>query len=206
MHQGGVPADRGILPDLNLDPFFTPGVALDDGLRWSTSPTVTNLNAMLGFIFIRLHSLLDYTAKLAREAECLRSDFKSYPKLASAGFLFGHRSKLKINKAKGSLFEPSDEIAETELLRNLVIHDGLLDDMPKAYEMIEAGRAVERYLLLPDRVNGQFERFKNRHRFYGREDKINLRLPALIRDFQTRQVVSLKLIRSELGAGGTSAN
>jgi hypothetical protein len=72
----------------------------------------------------------------------------------------------------GTLFEPCDEVAEVELIRNLLIHDGLLDDMPKAYEVIEGGQAIERFVLMPDRKNGQFERFTNRHRFYGRGDKI----------------------------------
>jgi hypothetical protein len=191
---------------LNLEPFFTPGVPLEDGVRWSTSPTVTSLTATLGFIFVRLHSLLDYSAKLARETDCLKTDFKAYPRLASSGFLFGKRSGLRINKKPGSLFEDADEIAEIKLIRNLVIHDGLLDDMPKAYEVIESGKPTERYLLMPDRKGGQFESFKNRRLFYGREDKINRRLPLLIRAFQAREVETLKLIRVGLKMGGDSTN
>jgi hypothetical protein len=74
------------------------------------------------------------------------------------------------------------------------IHDGLLDDMPKAYKVVADGRAVEKFVLLPDRgPEGRLERFKNRNLFYSREDKINLRLPALLNAFQARQVVTLKL-------------
>lgn len=180
----------------NLEPFFTPGIPLEDGTRWSTSPTVTMLFSTLGFLFIRLHSLLDYVAKLACEVERMPSDFSRYPKLACSNFLFGDRKRLKLNKVAGTLFEPCDEVAEVELLRNLLIHDGLLDDMPKAYEVIEGGQAIERFVLMPDRKDGQFERFKNRHRFYGREDKINLRLMTLVRSFQMRQVATLKGIRT----------
>ena len=191
---------------LNIEPFFTPGIALEDGTRWSTSPIVTNLNATLGFLFIRMHSLLDYLAKLAKETESLQTNFTIYPRLASANFLFGKRNKLSVNQRKGSLFESCEEVAEVELVRNLLIHEGLLDDMPKAYEVIQGGVAVERFVLMPDRKNGQFERFKNRRLFYGREDKINLRLASLVRAFQAREVETLKGIRAGLNPSiGTSA-
>jgi hypothetical protein len=42
---------------LNCEPFFTPGVHVEDGVRWSTPSTVTKLTATLGFLFIRMHSL-----------------------------------------------------------------------------------------------------------------------------------------------------
>lgn len=183
---------------LNLEPFFTPDIVQPDGVRWSTSPTITNLHATLGFLFIRMHSLLDYLAKIARETENLRADFSIYPRLSSSNFLFGHRHKLRLIQRKGSLFEPCDEVAEVELIRNLLIHDGLLDDMPKAYEVIQGGLAVERFVLMPDSKDGQFDRFKNRRLFYSREDKVNLRLAGLVRAFQEREVETLKGIRAVL--------
>lgn len=183
---------------LNLEPFFTPGIAVPDGIRWSTSPTVTTLNSTLGFLFIRMHSLLDYIAKLAREIDALRSDFKSYPRLASANFLFGNRRKLRIGALPGSLFETCDEVTEVELVRNLLIHDGLLDDLPKAYEVIENGIAIERFMLFPDRRDGRLERFGNRHRFYGGEDKINLRLAGLVKAFQLREAATLRALKEQL--------
>lgn len=180
---------------LNLEPFFTPGIPQPDGIRWSTSPTVTMLFSTLGFLFIRMHSLLDYLTKLAHEVERMPRDFSRYPRLASANVQFGKAKHSRIGTMPGTLFEPCDEVSEVELIRNLLIHDGLLDDMPKAYEVIVGGQAVERYVLMPDRKNGRFERFKNRHRFYGREDKVNLRLTTLVRGFQVRQVETLKSIR-----------
>jgi hypothetical protein len=72
------------------------------------------------------------------------------------------------------------------------IHDGLLDDIPKAYKVIEAGKAVEKFVLLPDRgPEGRFEKYKNRNLFYNRDDRVNLRLPGLISGFQSRQVATL---------------
>jgi hypothetical protein len=147
-----------------------------------------------------MHSLLDYLAKLAMETENLRTDFTTYPKLVSSKFLFGQRNRLALNDCRGSLFEPCEEVQEVESIRNLLIHDGLLDDMPKAYEVVQNGVAVERFVLMPDRANGQFERYKNRRLFYGREDKINLRLASLVRAFQLREVETLKGIRENFAS------
>lgn len=180
---------------LNLEQFFAVDIPVPDGLRWSTSPSVTMLNSTIGFIFIRLHSLLDYFAKLTWEVENLQDDFTLYPRLASTNFLFGQRRRLQVNRHPGSLFEACEVVDEVELVRNLLIHDGLLDDMPKAYEMIADGVVKERFVLFPDKQKGRFERFKNRHRFYAREDKINLRLVALVREFQSRSVETLRSIR-----------
>ncbi len=145
-----------------------------------------------------MHSLLDYLTKLAREVESLRTDFATYPKLASSNVLFGDKHKLRIGNHAGTLFETCDEVAEVERIRNLLIHDGLLDDMPKAYEVIKKGVAIERFVLMPDASGAQFERFKNRRLFYSREDKINLRLTGLVRAFQRRQIETLKAIRFQL--------
>ncbi len=51
---------------------------------------------------------------------------------------------------------------------------------------------------MPDRIGGRFDRYKNRAFWYGREDKINLRLPALIDAFQSRQLATLQLARDRL--------
>jgi hypothetical protein len=186
---------------LNLDPLFYPPMKEPDGTRWLTSPIVTNIYAVLSFIFVRLHSLLDYTTKLAFEMEHLRTDFSSYPRLASSNILFSDRKRISYDRGVATLFEPCELIAEVELYRNLIIHDGLLDDMPKAYKVIEHGQAVEKFILLPDRgPEGRLERFKNRNLFYSREDKINRRLPALVNAFQARQVVTLKLMLEQLNA------
>jgi hypothetical protein len=100
------------------------------------------------------------------------------------------------------LFELVEPITEIELVRNLVIHDGLLDDMPKAYKVIRGGQTVEKFLLMPDRTEGRWDRYKNRRLFYSREDKINLRLPSLLESFQRRQVATLKLALARLQAVG----
>ena len=180
---------------LNLDPLFYPSVDEPDGLRWATSPVVTNIHATLSFMFIRLHSLLDYTTKLVFEAENLRNDFASYPRLKSNNILFGDRKGVALNGTPGSLFEACEVVTEVEVYRNHIIHDGLLDDMPKVYKAIVDGHVVEKFVLLPDRTpQGHLEKFKSRNLFYSGEDKINLRLPSFVADFQQRLVATLQRI------------
>ncbi|MBY5700699.1 hypothetical protein [Rhizobium leguminosarum] len=186
---------------LNTENFFYPTLKHDDGTRYSTSPVTTKLVAFLGFIFNRMHSLLDYTVKLASEAEHLRHDFARYPKFSSSSLQFGDRKRVGFNGETGTLFETCEFMTSVETLRNHLIHDGLLDEMPKAYEEIKAGVAVEKFLLFPDMTDGRFDRFKNRNLFFGREDKINLRLPEFVAEFQARQVATLERILVTLQPG-----
>jgi hypothetical protein len=177
---------------LNLDSLSPTSISDSDGFRWVTSPTVTRLHATLGFIYIRLHSLLDYLTKLCFEAENLRSDFSQYPRLASSGVMFGDRKRLKQVRLPGTIFEYEDIVREVELFRNQIIHSGLLDDLPKVYTETHSGTIVQKFILLPDRSSsGAFEKYKNRFLFYAREDKINERLPLLVNSFQERQIATL---------------
>lgn len=183
---------------LNTEPLFYPPIRQDDGIRYNTSPTVTKIFAFLTFVFVRMHSLLDYTVKLALEVEGLPKDFSKYPKMRSSNEQFGSRKKVSFNKLPGSLFEECEFITWIETLRNHLIHDGLLDDMPKAYEQIENGAAVEKFLLFPDMTGGRFDRYGNRSLFFSREDKINLRLPEILKEFQERLKVTLEGILKQL--------
>lgn len=178
---------------LNTEALFFPPIKHDDGIRYNTSPTVTKLFALLTFLFVRMHSLLDYIVKLALEAEGIPRDFTKYPKLRSSNEQFGGRKKISYNKHPGSLFEDCEFITFVETLRNHLIHDGLLDDMPKAYERNENGVTMERFLLFPDMTAGRLDRFGNRNLFFSREDKINERLPEIIAEFQARLIVTLGL-------------
>lgn len=177
---------------LNLETFFAGYAPAGDDTRYTSSPITTKLTATLGFIYIRLHSLLDYVTKLAHEAEHLRTDFTSYPKLASANILFGAAKHLAIHGRAGSVFESCDEIDEIETVRNRLIHDGMLDDMPKAYEVWKAGQVTERFVLLPDRTGRSFDSFKARRLFYGGDDKINMRLHILVRSFHKKMAETLR--------------
>lgn len=191
---------------LNLEELFFPEVPEPDGVRWSTSPVVTKIFALLGFVYIRLHSLLDYVTKLAVEIEYIKTDFAKYPKLSSKSLLYGDRKRVSINGQVGTLFELCPELTEVETVRNHIIHDGLLDDMPKAYRVILEGVCIEKYVLFPD-INdgGRFDVFVNRNLFYGGEDKINLRLPTLVSNFQIRLVRTLHRLLVALEGSGSNA-
>jgi hypothetical protein len=185
---------------LNVEELFYPPVLEEDGTRYCTSPVVTTLIAVLNMVYVRLHSLLDYATKLVVEIEKLRANFSTYPKLASSGTLFGGHKRVGWGGRAGTLFEDCDTVDEVELFRNQIIHDGLLDDMPKAYMVIKGAAAVEKFILLPNRVGPQFSRYRNRHLFFGAEDKINLRLPTLLADYQARQVTTLEMLLARLQA------
>lgn len=185
---------------LNTEALFFPPIQQDDGIRYNTSPTVTKLFALLTFAFVRMHSLLDYTVKLALEVEGLPQDFTKYPKMRSANEQFGSRKRVSFNKLAGTLFEECEFVTLIETLRNHLIHDGLLDDMPKAYERIENGTAVENFLLFPDMTEGRFDRFGNRNLFFSKEDKINERLPEILSEFQARLKATLENILQQLPA------
>lgn len=180
---------------LNLEELFYPKIAEDDGVRIVTSPVVTKLYALLGAVYIRLHSLLDYVTKLAIETEGIKSDFETYPLLASKNRLYSDRKKVSLNHREGTLFEACNLIAEIEAVRNHLIHDGLLDERPKAYRVIAGGVCLEKFILFPDRSpEGRFAAYKNRNLFYGKEDKINIRLPDLVAEFQVRLLTTLKFL------------
>lgn len=183
---------------LNTEPLFYPTIQQDDGIRFNTSPTVTKLFALLTFVFVRMHSLLDYIVKLAIEAEDLPQEFVKYPKMRSLNEQFGSRKKISFNKSAGTVFEECEFITMIETLRNHLIHDGLLDDMPKAYERIEQGTASERFILFPDMTKGIFDRYGNRNLFFSKEEKINERLPEIITEFQLRLKVTLEMILARL--------
>ena len=184
---------------LNLETLFFPEVDEPDGVRWVTSPVVTKIFALLGFIYIRLHSLLDYSTKLAIEVEHLKTEFAKYPRLSSKNVLYSDRKRVSFNGKTGTLFEQCAELTEVETVRNHIIHDGLLDDMPKAYRVICKGVCIEKYILFPDRSDeGRFDSFSNRNLFYGSEDKINLRLPVLVANFQLRLVHTLQPLLAKL--------
>lgn len=136
--------------------------------------------------------MLDYTTKLAFEVDHLRDSFETYPKLSSSNIQFSDKSRISINNMAGTVFETNKLITEIEVFRNLIIHNGLLDDLPKAYKVVKDGVDIEKFILMPDRSeNGHLEKYKNRNLFYSKEDKINLRLTGLISDFQIKMAKTL---------------
>lgn len=177
-----------------------------DGVVFSRSPKVTQLFANLSFIFIRLHSLLDYCVKLAIEAARPPAAFQNYTRMASRGRQFGDRKSVTWNGRQGTLFEDCELVRTVETLRNHIVHDGLLDALPKVYERYSEGSLVERFILFPDMTGGRLDSFVNRNLFYGREDKVNLRLTAFISEFWDRLAETLGMIEADLSSAVGAAN
>lgn len=98
---------------------------------------------------------------MAYEVEHLKTSFAEYPRLSSRHKLYGDRRHVSWNTKAGTLLEACEMAVEIETFRNLVIHDGLIDQYPKIYEKRKGGIAVERFLLLPDRVGGRLSTSMN---------------------------------------------
>ncbi len=154
-----------------------------DGTRWHSGPTTTKLFAFLNMIYVRLSSTLDYTMRIAHEAENLQKSFVKYPKLASHNVLFGRNARLAKIKTKDTLLERSELTREIGLVRDLVTHEGLIDDLPRVYQTVSNGIRTERFILLPDRNGNGWAKHGNRKLFYSGEDRVNLRLPGLVRSY-----------------------
>ncbi|MCS0384583.1 hypothetical protein ND925_17655 [Vibrio diabolicus] len=182
----------------NCEEMFYPKIEEPDGIRYVTSPVVTKLYAMLSFIYIRMHSMLDYTTKLALECENIKTDFDTYPRLASKNKLYSDKRGVSLNNVSGTIFASCSFINEIEAIRNHVIHNGLLDDLPKAYRVVADGCCVEKFILLPDiNDSGRFESYKNRNLFFSQENKINEKLPSIINEFQKRLIETLEQLAEE---------
>lgn len=167
------------------------------GVRFSVSSETALLHAHLETIFVRMRSLLDYSVKLAMEAERNELDFSKVVKLCGASSQYSDRKNLQMNETEGTVFAKDELIWMISSIRDRIVHDGHLDASARIYEKFQRKRLVERFVLLPDMVDGRFEAYKNRKNFYGVDRKINLELPDIYDDFFTRLIVTLKLIGSK---------
>jgi hypothetical protein len=158
---------------------------------------VTQLFANISFVFIRLHSLLDYCVKLAIEAARPLAAFQNYTRMASRGRQFSDRKNVTWNGSQGTLFEDCELVRTVETLRNHIVHDGLLDALAKVYERYSEGALAERFILFPDMTGGRLDSFVKRNLFYGREDKVNLRLTTLISEFWVRLAETLRMVEAD---------
>jgi hypothetical protein len=163
-------------------------------------PQATAVWIFAEIIYIRLHSLLDYSVKLGHEIQGLRESFQTYPKMASRNKQYGARRDLTFadDETHGTLFEDDPLIAEVETVRNQIIHNGLLDTRPTVFIRYAEGHLTEKFILLPDMREGRPISYVNRTLFYSTENKLNLRLPGLVRSLLHRQITTLALLESHL--------
>lgn len=164
------------------------------GLRSSVSAETALLRAHLETIFVRMRSLLDYSVKLALEAERKDRDFSKILKLKGASKQYGDKKELRVNDRAETVFEKDELIWTISSIRDRIVHDGHLDISARIYERFTRHRLAERFVLIPDMSEGRFETHKNRSNFYGRDHKINLGLPRIYDEFFRRMIVTVKLI------------
>ncbi|MBF4486230.1 hypothetical protein [Flavobacterium sp. CSZ] len=167
---------------------------IDDGIQYAAGGIVVNITSLVNRIFICLYSILDFITKIVHEVEQLQLEFDSYPKLRSKDTLFGYAKKTKFNEMKNTLFEKTDYRKMIEYLRNEIIHNASIDNIPKVYQKMENKKIVEKFILLPDFTDGIINSYKNRKRFFDNDTKLNEILPDLINDYFTRLSFTLQQV------------
>lgn len=185
--------------------FLDPGY-VDDLIRPGVpvithqGPQATAVWTFAEIIYIRLHSLLDYSVKLGHEIQGLRSNFQTYPRMASRSKQYGDRRGLTFapGETDGTLFEDDPLIAEVETVRNQIIHNGLLDTRPRVFIRYDDNHVSEKFILMPDMRDGRPVTYVNRTLFYSMENKLNQRMPDLVRSLLQRQIATLTLLESRL--------
>lgn len=181
---------------LNTNTFILPSGPLHiEGLQFASGIIVANIFSIINLLFINLYSQLDFTTKLAYEFQNIATDFSNYPNLRSSKILFGDKKRLTIDNLAGSLFEPSNTIKKIMTIRNEIVHNSSIDNMPKVYQEIKDNHIIEKYILLPDFKDGIIQSYRNRKRFYDTEIKLNEVLPTIVVEFWKRLKLTLDNIK-----------
>jgi hypothetical protein len=166
----------------------------EDGIQYASGAIVAGITSLVNRIFICLYSMLDFITKIAHEVEKLETDFTSYAKLKSKDTVLGYAKNTVFHEMENTLFERTDNRKMIEYLRNEIIHNASIDSMPKVYQRVEGNKIVEKFILLPDFLNGNIVSYKSRKRFYKVDTKLNEILPDIINDYFTRLSFTLHQI------------
>lgn len=166
-----------------------------DGIQYSSGPIVTNITSLVNHLFINLYSQLDFATKLIFEFENIAEDFSRYPKLKCKDILFGDYRRTSLAGLPNSIYDGCENIKKIMSLRNEIVHNSSIDNLPKVYQVISKNQLIEKYILIPDLHNGFIKTYKNRKRFFHYDTKLNEILPALVIDFWVRLKNTLDLIR-----------
>jgi len=165
----------------------------DNGTQFAGGQVTSDIVSIVNSLFINFYSQLDFISKIIFEFERLETNFKIYPKLKSSNILYGDNKKFSIEKS-GTVFESSVTINLILTLRNEIVHNASIDNLPKIYQVFKNGIIVEKYMLLPDTENGRLKTFKSRRRFFYNDNKLNELLPTLVSDFWKRLNLTLSNI------------
>lgn len=180
---------------LNENTFLINGeLILKDDLQFASGPIVTNLTSVINHLFINMYSQLDFTTKIIYEFENLESNFLKYPNLKSSKILYGDSKKTKLKGAVNSIFDKSENTLKIITLRNEIVHNSSIDNLPKVYLVIKESQIVEKFVLIPDFIEGNLQKLKNRNRFFSSESKLNLLLPEILDEHNAKLLFTLNNI------------
>ncbi|QWX82518.1 hypothetical protein H0I23_08505 [Cellulophaga sp. HaHaR_3_176] len=154
-----------------------------EGLMFASGRLVTSIFAKINHLFINLNSQLDFITKIAYELENIPKDFDVYPKMKSNKILFGDAKKIKNSKLKNTIFDKTDNTKLIISLRNEIIHNASFENIQKVYQLFSNNIMTEKFILIPDNTNGNFDSYKNRNRFFNNDIKLNELLPNIVTEF-----------------------
>jgi hypothetical protein len=181
---------------LNTNSFMLqPKPFKEDSLMFSSGQLVINIFSTINHLFINLSSQLDFITKISVEFENYPTDFSVYPKLKCRDILFGDAKRIKGFPFENTVFEKDDKIQLILSLRNDIIHNASFENIPKVYQQFKNWEMIEKFILIPDSTNGNFDTFKNRNRFFNNDEKLNDILPDLTFMFWKRLMETIKLIK-----------
>jgi len=166
-------------------------------LMFASGLLVIDLFSKINHLFITLSSQLDFVTKLLFELKFIHTEFEDYPKLKSKGLLYGDFRKLGFTLTKNTLFEKVECINLILNIRNEIIHNSSFENIPKVYQVFEDNIMKEKFVLIPDHNNGNFETYKNRNRFFDNDVKLNEVLPNIFTDFQKRLLNTIQLLEND---------
>ncbi|MFS4466708.1 hypothetical protein [Maribacter sp. 2210JD10-5] len=162
-----------------------------NGIFYAAGQHIIEPFSKINHLFINLVSQLDIITKITFEFENMQLDFTGYPKLKSSKVLYGDAKKISSIDFKDTVFEKTKDIQLILNIRNEIVHNASLENIPKVYQVFEKNRMIEKFILIPDTTNGNFDTYKNRKRFFGQDTKLNELLPRLIAEFWKRMEVTI---------------
>lgn len=154
------------------------------------------LSSLLESYFTKAYSILDILTKIVYEFENKHDSFDSFKKTKSAKILWGDRKRLSIKDEPQTIFVRSNTVKIIEALRNEVVHNGSLEQNPKVFVTLENNEIVERFMLLPDFIDGNLATVKNRKHFFSECNRANDLLPQIHLDYLKEILSTIKYLNA----------
>lgn len=169
----------------------------DDSTQYVISQDARYLSSLLESYFTKAYSILDILTKICFEFENKSDCINRLTKAKSSKILWGDRTHLTIKDELDTIFVRSNTVKLIESLRNEFVHNGSLEQNPKVYISIQNDKIVERYMLLPDFVDGNLVTVKNRKRFFSNGNKVNNIFPEVHFSYLKEILCTIKYLNAK---------